>query len=100
LLAFGTEFDWLQFLYGINNETSAGQRWSMSDVFDAYVSTCGGSAATPASCTDRQVSWAGGGSNFSLVSGVQSLATLGFKTQAATDRFQQLGDSFGVSNVR
>jgi hypothetical protein len=104
-LTFGTEYDWLQFLYGIGENAAPDTRWSMSNVFDAYITACG-TNYTPdlyASCEEKRVSWAGNNDPmafaYSLVGGAQGLVTGGYRSQAAADRFRQVGDEFGVSNL-
>ncbi len=99
LLASGTEWDWIEFFYAINNLASPDERWHTVNIFDAYLSACGGSATTPAPCTNVKVSWAGSADHASLVGGVNSLATEGFKSPAAALAFHQKGDDFGVSNL-
>jgi hypothetical protein len=96
LLASGVEWDWVEFLYGINNLTAATERWSVVDIFDAYRAACGGS---PATCSGKKVSWVGGSGHASLLGGVNSLAATGLKDPAAAIQFGQSGDTFGVSNL-
>ncbi|XXT17524.1 hypothetical protein WME94_45580 [Sorangium sp. So ce429] len=50
-------------------------------------------------CTGMRVSWDGGPDHVSLLAGADALAAGGFKSQAAADRFETLGDDFGVSNL-
>ncbi|MEO8905182.1 MAG: hypothetical protein ABI488_22105 [Polyangiaceae bacterium] len=100
LLASGTEFDWLEFLYGIGQGPVPTSRWGMNQIFDAYVVACGTPTA-PATCTGKLVSWTGSMAPVaaSLRDASQSQATLGRVTQAAADRFRQLGDEFGISEL-
>lgn len=99
LLAFGTEFDWLQFLYGVSNAAIPTQRWSTAQLFDAYVLACGdGTVAGVAECEDKRVSWKGSATHKSLSAGAVLMAAAGFHSQAATDQFLLSGDTFGVSD--
>jgi len=101
LLASGTEFDWLEFLYGIGQGSVATSRWGMSEIFDAYVVACGTPSA-PLTCRGKLVSWTGSTSApvaASLRDASQSLATLGRVSQPAAARFRQLGDDFGISEL-
>ncbi|MGK3958976.1 hypothetical protein WMF38_38705 [Sorangium sp. So ce118] len=99
LLSFGTEFDWLEFLYGVDSHSSLPERWTMEDLFNAYIVACGGSTSTAERCTGMRVSWDGGPDHVSLLAGADALAAGGFKSQAAAERFEALGDDFGVSNL-
>lgn len=97
LLASGTEFDWLEFLYGIGQNATPAARWSMQDVFNAYVVACGDN--TPANaqrCTGGNVSWAGSTTAKSLRDGAAGLKGA---SSAATLAFQAAGNTFGISNT-
>ncbi|WP_437587964.1 hypothetical protein [Sorangium sp. So ce1000] len=99
LLSFGTEYDWLEFLYGVDSHPSPTERWKMKDIFNAYVAACSESAQNISTCTDKRVSWDGGLGHESLLEGVALLVAEGFKTQPAADRFERVGEDFGVSDV-
>ncbi|HTQ05407.1 MAG TPA: hypothetical protein VMI54_16200 [Polyangiaceae bacterium] len=105
LLTDGTEYDWLEFLYGIGQNSTPALRWNMQEIFDAYVLACGGAidADHAAPCSHLDVSWAGDTTGktpvFSLRDGAQTLVSSGEVSQAAADRFRQLGDDFGISNT-
>jgi hypothetical protein len=73
-------------------------RSTRQDIFNAYVFACG-SGGVAATRENRKVSWAGApapSASAALRDGAQTLATQGFVTQAAADRFRQLGDEFGI----
>ncbi|MGK4003563.1 hypothetical protein WMF31_13115 [Sorangium sp. So ce1036] len=99
LLSFGTEYDWLEFLYRIDNHPISAERWRMKDIFNAYIAACSESAENIQACTDKRVSWDGGLDHESLLDGVALLVTEGFKTPEAAENFENLGDEFGVSDV-
>jgi hypothetical protein len=99
VLTFGTEWDWINFFYDINNTGNEDTFWHMVNIFDAYIVACGRGPTTSAkSCSGELVSWAGNTTHASLLAGAQTLANEGFKTQAAADRFRTSGDTFGVSD--
>jgi|GEM_PF-3292442 len=97
LLSYGTEYDWLEFLYAINNAESASARWAMTNIFDAYGSACADGAASWSTCT-ANVSWNGGNGYKSLMAGVKGLSDNGFVSQDAFNYFNSAGDAYGVSN--
>ncbi|WP_438039397.1 hypothetical protein [Sorangium sp. So ce128] len=98
LLSFGTEYDWLEFLYGVDNHPTPELRWRMKDLFNAYLAACSESAENIESCKGKRVSWNGGLGHESLLGGVALLVTEGFKTQPAADRFEVVGADLGVSD--
>lgn len=97
LLAYGTEYDWLEFLYAINNAANASERWSMTDIFDAYGSACADGASTWSACSVN-VSWSGGNGYKSLTVGVKGLSDHGYVSRDAFNYFNSAGDAYGVSN--
>jgi hypothetical protein len=100
LLAHGTEYDWLEFYYAINNNAVPEERFSMSDIFGSYLDACGHSIpGNVLPCQSESVSWAGdavgGGSHKSLVGGMN--ARFG-ATSTKASAFIRDGRAYGVSN--
>jgi hypothetical protein len=97
LLSYGTEYDWLEFLYAINNAEKVSERWTMTNIFDAYDSACVDGAGSWTTCSPL-VSWNGGNGYKSLTVGVKGLKDHGFVSDDAFNYFNRAGDAYGVSD--
>lgn len=103
VLASGVEWDWVQFLYAVNNDADSVARFSVTEIFNSYLAACG-SGTSLTSCNGQKVSWAGSMDHFSLLTGVNALAQAPLnaivgvgKSPVAAAKLEQLADAFGVS---
>jgi hypothetical protein len=77
---FGTEYDWMGFLYDVN--TNAQAKLTMVELFGVYNQACGGN------CSGAIVTWD------QLLQGVGDVFG---PTDPRSQRFTDSGDSYGVS---
>lgn len=98
VLQYGTEYDWMEFFYAINNARDSAERWIMADIFNAYLAACSDSydPKNTRACVGTNVTWTGAGKDGrSLVKGAQ--ASAGGPQSRMARSFADTGDQYGVS---